>query len=236
MTRTTLNPVRFIARVLTGRFTSDDLAATGAPHLALGLVFTWLAGIGRYWDSPRAGTLQHLGVGSLVYVVVLSAFLWLLLMPLRPQQWSFVKILTFVCAVSPPALLYAIPVERFMSLDDARRANVLFLAIVALWRVVLYVVFLWRYAGFRNLRLVVAAFLPLTVIVFGLTALNLERAVFDLMAGLDPSSGTSADSAYAFLVVITFFSLWVAPMMFVLYLIAIGMAKQTKRNDAVRTE
>ena len=162
--------------------------------------------------------------------MLLSAFLWLLLLPLRPVRWSFLELLTFICAVSPPALLYAIPVERFMSLQDARRANVWFLAIVAAWRVALYSVFLVRYAGFRRLRLVVAVFLPLTAIVFGLTALNLEHAVFNIMAGLDPAAGTSADAAYAVLFVLSFVSFWLAPVMLILYLIAIAQAYDAHRQ------
>ena len=223
------SPIRFIGRVLTGRFTGDDIAATRVPHLALGLVFTWLAGIGRYWDSPRANLLQHLGLGSLAYVLVLSGFLWILLLPLRPARWSFLEVLTFVCAVSPPALLYAIPVERFMSMDDARRANVIFLALVATWRVALYVIFLLRYAGFRDLRFIVGTLLPLTVIVFGLFALNLERAVFHLMAGIDPAGGTSADAAYGVLFLLTVFSVWLAPIMAVLYLVAIVQERSRRR-------
>jgi len=227
-----MHPLRYIGRVLTARFTADDVASVRWPHLAVGLLFTWLAGIGRYWDSPRASTLQHLGVGSLVYVFVLSAFLWLLLMPLRPARWSYFQILTFICAVSPPAVLYAIPVEKFMTLADARRANVWFLAIVATWRVALYVVLLFRYAGFRSLRLVVAAVLPLTVIIFGLTALNLERAVFDLMAGLDPNAGTPADTAYRVLFLLSFYSLVVAPVVLALYLGLVVSLRRGKMSSS----
>jgi hypothetical protein len=223
--------LRFIGRVLTGRFTAADIASTGRTHLAVGLAFTWLAGIGRYWDSPRASLLQHLGLGSVAYVLVLSAFLWLLLMPLRPARWRYVEILTFVCAVSPPALLYAIPVERFMSLESARAANVWFLAVVAAWRVALYVVFLVRYAGFRWLPLTAAALTPLVVIVFGLTALNLERAVFDLMAGLDPKAGTSADAAYAVLFLLSYLSFLGAPIVLVLYSAAISLAWRKPRTE-----
>jgi hypothetical protein len=223
--------MRFIGRVLTGRFTGEDVDAAGPLQLAIGLAFTWLAGIGRYWDSPRASTLQHLGLGSVAYVFVLSAFLWLLLMPLRPERWKFVKILTFVCAVSPPALLYAIPVERFMSLADARSVNVWFLAVVATWRVALYVLLLWRYAGFRYVPLLVAASLPLSLIVFGLTALNLERAVFDVMAGLDPNAGTSGDDAYAVLVMLSVMSFLVAPLVLAAYLGLIVVAWRQRRAE-----
>lgn len=224
--------MRFIVRVLSGRFTAEDIASTGTRHLVIGLVFTWLAGIGRYWDNPRAGILQHAGVGSLAYVVVLSAFLWLLLKPLYPARWSYREILTFICAVSPPALLYAIPVERFLSLADARRANVWFLAVVAAWRVVLYVMFLMRYARFRYLRLIVGSLLPLVIIVFGLTLLNLERAVFDIMAGLDPARGTSADSAYAVLFTISVLSFTLTPVMAILYVVAVVRAHLTRAGAA----
>lgn len=206
--------------------------AVGWPHLVTGLLFTWIAGVGRYWDSPRASILQHLGLGSVAYVLVLSAFLWLLVLPLRPARWSYFQILTFVCAVAPPAILYAIPVERFMSLEDARTVNVWFLAVVAAWRVALYVLFLARYAGFRWLRLIVAALLPLSLIVGGLTALNLERAVFDIMAGLDPNVGTSADSAYAILFVLTLIAFQGTPILLVLYGLGIYLAWRAARTDS----
>jgi len=58
--------------------------------------------------------------------------------------------------------------------------------------------------------------------VFALTALNLERAVFDLMSGVDPNRGTSADTVYAFLFLLSFFSLYVAPILALFYLGTIG--------------
>lgn len=219
-------PLRFIGRVLTGRFTADDVMSTGPAHLIDGLLFAWLAGIGRYWDNPRASFAQKLGLGSVIYVFALAAFLWLLLLPMRPERWSYVKLVTFIAAVAPPALLYAIPVERYMTLRDARSVNVWFLAIVATWRVVLYVLFLWRVAEFRGLRLVSGAVLPLTVIIFTLTALNLEKVVFDLMAGNDPNRGTPSDDAYAFLFVLSFFSFYVAPVAFAIYLACIILVRR----------
>lgn len=221
------SPLRYIGRVLTFRFTGDDVANVDLRHLAVGLLFTWAAGVGRYWDNPRVSLLQHLGLGSLIYVFALSAFLWLLFLPLRPARWSYRHVLTFITAVSPPALLYAIPVERFMSLADARVTNFWFLAVVAVWRVALYVVFLWRYARFEPLPFVVASILPLTIIVFALTALNLERAVFDLMAG-NEGDGTSADDAYGVLFLLSFVSFWITPVMLLLYFVAIHQALKRK--------
>ena len=112
--------------------------------LVFGIVSTLVAGFGRYWDNPRAELWQLLGLGSLAYIFILAAILWLLLLPLNPNNWRYLNILTFLGMTSPLAFLYAIPVERFMSLSNAQLANVWFLAIVAVWRVSLLFKFLKR--------------------------------------------------------------------------------------------
>lgn len=224
----TPSPFHFIGRVLTFRFSAEDIASTRVPHLAIGLLLTWIVGIGRYWDNPRVGILQHLGLGSVAYVFALSAFLWLLFLPLRPSGWTYRHVLTFVAAVSPPALLYAIPVEKFMSLSTAQMVNFWFLAGVASWRVALYVVFLIRYAKLSGLRLAAATLLPLNLIVFALTALNLERAVFEIMAGNHPTPGTPADGAYAVLILLSFISIYVTPIVVIAYLVAIYQSRKRR--------
>jgi hypothetical protein len=162
--------------------------------------------MGRYWDDPGAKLLQHMGLGSIIYIFVLSAMLWLLIWPLRPKDWSYFNVLTFVALTSPPAILYAIPVERIYSLETARSMNVWFLATVAAWRVALLIFFLRRYAQLGAFHIIIASLLPLTMIVTALTVLNLERAVFNIMGGLREGGGTASDSAYAVLWVLTFFS------------------------------
>ena len=141
-------------------------------YLAFGLLVTWLAGLGRYWDHPKAEWWQYAGLGSVAYVFVLAAFIWLIVAPLRPRNWSFPGVLIFVTLTSLPALLYAIPVEKFMSLGNAQTANVIFLAVVASWRVALLIVFLKRSAGLTNTGVMVASLLPLTIIVTALVALQ----------------------------------------------------------------
>src|ERR1051326_1990832 len=126
-----------VGRLLMFRASPEELAAVDWRHLALGLVCTWVVGIGRYWDNPRVGVLQHLGAGSVIYVFILSLFLWLIIWPLRPQNWTYSKVLTFISMVSPPAILYAIPVEKFVGLETANAINAWLLASVALWRVAL---------------------------------------------------------------------------------------------------
>ena len=124
-------------RVLMFRATGEELRGLDRRHLVLGLSLTWLVGIGRWWEDPRAGALQHLGVGSLVYVVVLSFFLWLIIRPLSART-HYLNTLTYITLTAPPAILYAIPVRSWLDLDVAQQARLWFLAIVTIWRVALW--------------------------------------------------------------------------------------------------
>ena len=220
------NVFHVVIRLLTFRASREELLSLNSKHLAWGLFFTWLAGIGRYWDSAGAHWAQKAGLGSLIYVVVLATFLWLLIWPLAPQNGSFRGVLTFLTLVAPPALLYAIPVERFMPLSTARNVNVWFLAVVATWRVGLLFFYLARVARFRWFQTTVAALLPLAAIVTVLSMLNLERAVFDLMAGIDRHVGTANDSAYAILFWLSMLSVTAAPLLLIAYLFCIWLARR----------
>ncbi|MGB4990711.1 MAG: hypothetical protein WBO10_15845 [Pyrinomonadaceae bacterium] len=162
------------------------------------MVCTWIVGMGRWWDDPGANFLQHLGVGSLVYIFVLAFILLLIAAPLDPENWTYKHVLTFVALTSPPALLYAIPVERFIDLSSARTLNVWFLATVATWRLALLLFFFKRIGGLSLFASIVFTLLPVLAIVVALTALNLERAAFNVMGGLR-DSGTSNDEAYGVL-------------------------------------
>lgn len=217
-------------RLLTFRASREELVTLGSSHLAFGLIATWIVGMGRWWDDPEALLFQHLGLGSVAYVFVLAFVLWALVKPLGPQDWTYRGVLTFVALTSPPALLYAIPVERFLDLDTARQVNVWFLAFVATWRLGLLVFYLRRLARLPWLSLIVASLLPLTIIVTALTALNLERAVFDVMSGLR-DDGTSGDQAYGVLIGLTFLStLLVAPLLLAYVLIWFGRRRATRHR------
>jgi hypothetical protein len=232
MTEATRLPVvRTALRVLFFRVSREELLGLDRRHLAFGLGFTWLVGMGRYWDDPGAHLLQHLGVGSLLYTLVMAGFLWLLLWPLAPEGWGFQRLFTFVTLVSPPAILYAIPVERFLTLDTARAVNVWFLAVVASWRVALLFFYLTRLARLPWYVVPVAALLPLTAIITALTALNLERAVFDIMSGLRPD-GTANDSAYGVLFFLTLLSMMAVGPLLLLYGGFTWVAQARRRRQA----
>lgn len=214
-------------RLLTFQLSAERMAAFGKGHLVFGLVCTWLVGMGRYWDDPRAVFAQKLGVGSVVYVFVLSALLWAIAIPLtRNPAWTYRRVLTYVALVSPPAAFYAIPVEQFMPLAQASEANAWFLGVVAAWRVALLFRFYSVYAGMRWFATLVTGLLPLTAIVLSLVVLNLQHVVFDLMGGnRDPSS---ADGAYGVVVFLSVLSVFLGPILGIIYL---GLAGSATRNE-----
>jgi hypothetical protein len=186
--------------------------------------------MGRWWDDPGASLLQHLGVGSLIYIFILSFILWLGILPLKPKNWSYRHVLTFVSMTSPPAILYAIPVEKLFSLEGAQSFNLLFLLIVASWRVALLVYYLKRHARLKSFPVVVSTLLPITAIIVTLTILNLERAAFDSMGGFRGES-TSHDSAYGLLNLLTLLSVLLFIPLILCYIGLIVQAQQSVDDD-----
>jgi hypothetical protein len=217
-----------VARMLAFRASGEELRTLDRRHLALGLFLTWLVGMGRWWEDPRASLLQHLGIGSIIYVFALSLFLWLLLWPMTAQHWAYFNILTFVSLTSPPAILYAIPVRHGLDLPAAQTLRLWFLVIVAGWRVLLLGFYLGRGAGFSGFNRLVATLFPLTVIVFALTALNLEKVVFSFMGGIGKEQRSVNDGAYNALFLLTTLSVLLFVPLFISYTV-ISVKALTKR-------
>lgn len=221
---------RFEFRLLFFRSTEEELQSFTTSHLAFGLFWTWLVGMGRWWDDPKANTLQHLGVGSLVYVFALAALLYLVMAPLRPKSWSYKNILTFVTLTAPPAIFYAIPVEQFMALREARIANISFLAVVATWRMALLFFYLKRGCRLSSSAMMVGALMPVTAIVCALTWLNLERVIVNIMAGLEPQ-GNANDAIYETVGVIAVLSVYAFPIALVAWIVLIVKARKRRGED-----
>jgi hypothetical protein len=180
--------------MLSLKITKERIAAFGRGHFYFGLVGTWVAGIGHYWDNPKAEFGQQLGMGSVIYIFVMSAILWCVLRPLAGRAVGYFNIVTMVSLTSFPALLYAIPVERFMRSVAAIGMNVWFLAVVATWRAAILVRFVRVSYLLDWFRVAICCLLPLTAIVCALAVLNLEHVVFQIMGGLrgERSSGEGA--------------------------------------------
>ncbi len=170
-------------------------------HFIAGLIGTWMVGMGRYWDDKEASLLQHLGLGSVIYIFLLAAFIWLILKPFLIDNWSYFIVLTFIALTSFPAIFYAIPVERFFSIKTANTMNVWFLAIVAAWRLGLLYYFLKHFTKLSAGNILTVTLMPICLIISVLTMLNLHRVVFNIMGGMrDP---TPHDSSYFVLVFLT---------------------------------
>lgn len=218
-------------RLLTFRAPGQGMREHSGAYLALGLALTWLAGVGRYWDAADAQLWQYLGLGSFAYVFMLAFVLWLLVAPLGPRNWSYRNVLLFVALTAPPALLYAIPVERFLDPATAIAANLAFLAIVAAWRVALLVVFLRRAAGLGGLAIVVAALLPLALIVDGLALMSLEHLVYQAMAGVRDPLASEGGAGHLVVSVISALAAAVTPALLGAY---IWLARGAQRAQGLR--
>ena len=214
-----MNIVNDIIRLLTFRITRDELLQLNYKHLLVGIIGTWLVGMGRYWDDPGAHLLQHLGLGSVIYIFGMALFIWLVIKPFFVDKWSYFTVLTFVSLTSFPAAFYAIPVERFFSVDAAASINAWFLAVVAAWRLALLYSFLRKFTQLGHRYILVGTLLPICVIIVTLTALNLERAVFNIMGGIREKS--SKDAAYGVLIFLTFLSSLAAIPLVVGYAVAV---------------
>lgn len=220
-------------RFLTFRPVSSAIQIHWKAFLVFGLVFTWLAGVGRYWDNPKAHLWQYLGLGSVAYVFVLAAMVFVLVLPLGPRNWSYRNVLLFITLTAPPAVLYAIPVELFMTPSAARTTNAWFLAVVAIWRVGLFSAFLRHVAKLSPGAAIIATLLPLTIIVVTLSFLNLEHVVFDLMSGTKPGDRSPNDSAYGVVVTLSMLSFLAAPVLAIGYftLVFRAVARQDTTAD-----
>lgn len=222
--------IRTEFRFLLFQRVKPDMTNLANFYLAFGILTAWLVGVGRYWDNPRADLWQYLGLGSVAYIFILALILWLLIMPLKPENWSYKLVLIFVGMTSLPGILYAIPVERYFTMETASLMNVIFLAFVATWRVVLLFLYMMRSAKLSGLSVVVACVLPLTIIVSALAALNLEHVVFRIMAGLTEDEKSANDAAYTILLLITYFSYLASPVLLLTYVVMIFKRRKEAKN------
>ena len=216
--------------LLTFRLSRERMLNFGGGHLLFGIICTWIVGMGRYWDNPHALFPQYLGVGSVIYIFALTLLLWMVVLPFKPEEWTYLRVLTFVSLVSPPAIIYAIPVQMFFDLATANRINTIFLLIVALWRLSLLFYFLRVYGRLGWFAVIAATLFPVMFIVSALTFLNLDQVVFRAMAGIVEESPN--DDAYVTLFVITFFSIVSFPFVLICYLAAIIMNGRRKQNES----
>lgn len=220
-----------VIRLLSFQLTRDEMLQFTRQHFFIGLIGTWLVGMGRYWDDPKANILQHLGLGSVIYIFVLALLIWLVVKPFRVEKWSYFTIVTFISLTSFPAIFYSIPVERFFSIEIANRINVLFLAVVAAWRLAMLFYFLNYFTRLRHWIILTATLMPICLIISALTALNLHRVVFNIMGGV--RNPTPHDASYSVLLVLTGLSVILIGPLLISYCIGIYLrVKEIRESEA----
>ena len=84
--------INYIFKLLTFKLTRNEMLEFNDKHLFAGIIGTWVVGIGRYWDDTKASLLQHLGLGSVIYIFVLAGFIWLILLPFKIEKWFYKSI------------------------------------------------------------------------------------------------------------------------------------------------
>jgi len=213
-----------LIKLLTFKLTREEMLTFNKRHFFLGLVGTWLVGMGRYWDDTGANWMQHLGLGSVIYIFVLALFIWLILLPFKIHNWSYFIVVTFIGLTSFPAIFYAIPVEKFLSIETSNTINVWFLAIVAAWRLALLYYFLKHFTKLSKGNIITVTLVPICVIISVLTMLNLHRVVFNIMGGM--KNPTPHDSSYFVLMLLTGLSL----ILSIPLLIAYGVGIYNRRK------
>jgi len=219
-----------IINLLSFKIKKDEMVMFNKHHFIAGLIGTWLVGIGRYWDDPGAKILQHLGLGSVIYIFVLAALIWLIVLPFKIEKWSYFIVLTFISLTSFPAIFYAIPVERFFTIETSNVINVWFLAIVAAWRLGLLYYFLRKFTELSIGKILTITLMPICLIISALTALNLHRVVFNIMGGV--RNPTPHDSAYLVLLMLTTVSILLIGPLIIAYIIFIYKASKKLKLKA----
>jgi hypothetical protein len=218
-----------IWRLLTLRISRQEILKFDRKHFIIGLLGTWIVGIGRYWDDEGATMLQHLGLGSVIYIFLLALFIWLIIKPFLINQWSYFTVLTFISLTSFPAIFYAIPVERFYSIETANTMNVWFLAIVAAWRLCMLYHFLKTFTRLSSGDIITVTLMPICLIITTLTILNLHRVVFDIMGGR--RNPTPHDGAYSVLIFLTVISAILILPLLIAYGVGIYSARKAKKIE-----
>jgi hypothetical protein len=214
-----MGPFSTLIKLLTFKLTREEMLQFNMKHFYLGLIGTWLVGIGRYWDDSGANLLQHLGLGSVIYIFVLALFIWIILIPFKIDNWNYFIVLTFIGLTSFPAIFYAIPVEKFLSIETSNTINVWFLAIVAAWRLALLYYFLKHFTKLSILNIITVTLMPICLIISILTLLNLHRVVFNIMGGM--RSPTPHDGSYMVLMILTGISLFLSIPLLISYVFGI---------------
>lgn len=223
--------LKALGRVLTFRDRPGELQDLSWRLLCLGLACTWLVGIGRWWDDPRPEIplLARAGLGSVIYVFALSFLLWVFTLPFARHKTNYRQMLAFVACTSPPAILYAVPVEKWLPFGPASLYNLAALLIVATYRVCLLIHYLRRGPRLLPKEVGLVAATPIMLILLGLGAAGMAARIVDIMGGFRENIPQQSAEMIVFLIAGCGF--YLTPLLLLGYLIS---AAGAVRRRAVR--
>lgn len=224
--------VSALRRTLTLSLEPSAVARFGRTHLAVALALVWIAGMGRHWDDERAGPWMRSGVFSIGYALALAMLLHLSSLALRPRFPSYFRTLVCVGFTAPPALLYALPVERWMEPEFAIDCNLGFLFVVACWRVLAWIAWLHRVQGLPIRMALTSAALPLAGIVSALALLNLHHVTIDTMSGIQRPRSPEHDS-YEAVVVLSVIAVLSSPIWLSIYVLDVVRCQKAARASRI---
>jgi hypothetical protein len=205
-----------------------DVPRHWLPYLTIGLFITWIVGIGRTWDNSYEPLWLRSGLPSVAYAVVLAGFIWVVVAALRPGRWTYRNVLLMVTMTAAPGLIYAIPVEQFLDHGTARATNLIFLAIVAAWRMALYFHFLRSAAKLPPVAATVAALLPPTLILAVVSAYGALEIVAGGMGGTELPPGESIAASVLFFIAA---SCWIALPILVVAWLALAVIRSRPQRQ-----
>ncbi|MBI4425096.1 MAG: hypothetical protein HY554_15295 [Elusimicrobia bacterium] len=205
-----------MVRVLLFRAERRELLALGDRHLAAGVAAAAVVGMGRWWDDPYAAFAQRLGLGSIAYVFVLAGLVWFAFLPWRIQGWGYRRLAAFIALTSPPAILYALPIER-VAPAYALGYNGVALMLVAAWRVALLFRYFRVFGELTRGETLIAVGLPVSAIAGFLTVNGLMTGAIAIMGGLREASAHSQAVA-SFALMATMLLAWPFPVLALAYL------------------
>lgn len=199
--------VATLLRFLVGQRQAILKIAETPAAVGLGLLLVLSAAFAREYDGEDLlHAPWHLvlpAAASLVTSALLFAVVWLVSRGARPQ-WAVIPItyrsfLGVYWMTAPLAWLYAIPVERFSTAEQATAANLWLLGIVAAWRVALMVrvvLVLYEAKSWQALCVVMLFADTLALVLLRLTPLP----VFSIMGGIRLSESEQMIQSTAFFV------------------------------------
>ncbi len=180
--------------------------SSGAPWV--GLVFVLSAGLAREYDGESllhepwhlliplaASTALALSLYGLVYIGGVRPG------TRRPRFLDgFRQFLALFWMTAPMAWLYAIPYERFLSLDNAIYLNVWTLGLVSVWRVVLIarVLSVFTRRSLIGVSILVLTFAWLTM---GITVMVIPLPIIQFMGGIRMDAGERLLAELSFFIV-----------------------------------